>query len=177
MRPPMKPSDIYGPCDSDAECVDGLTCNTEARTGFPGGQCNRTCTSDDDCVLRPSDGSAPVDGWCRPAVGDAPRTCSRVCANGIDCERTGYTCRQFNPGMLNQVSACVAVCTADSCVNGTACNADTGLCRMAGSTPTGRGPSTASAMGAAAPAFVATGAGAVRADARPAGGVARFSGG
>lgn len=139
MRPPMKPSDIYGPCDSDAECVDGLTCNTEASTGLPGGQCNRTCTSDDDCVLRPSDGSAPVDGWCRPAVGDAPRTCARVCANGIDCERTGYTCRQFNPGALNQVSACVPVCTADSCVNGTACNADTGLCRRPGSTPTGRG--------------------------------------
>jgi hypothetical protein len=138
-RPPMAPSDIYGPCNADAECVDGLTCNTEAMTGFPGGQCNRTCTSDDDCVLRPSDGSAPVDGWCRPSVNGSPRVCARVCANGIDCEREGYTCRQFNPGALNQVSACVAVCTEASCVNGTTCNNDTGLCRSAGSTPSGRG--------------------------------------
>jgi hypothetical protein len=139
VEPPKEPSDIYGECDDDSECGEGLTCNTEAMTGFPGGQCNRTCTSDDECVLRPSDGSAPVDGWCRPAVGTAPRTCARVCTNGIDCERDGYTCRVFNANQLNQVRACVPVCTAASCVNGTTCNGDTGLCRPAGSMPVGRG--------------------------------------
>ncbi len=135
---PAQMSIIYGPCRADTECAEGLTCRTEAATGFPGGECNRTCTSDEDCVLIPTDGSTPVDGWCAPAVGSAPRMCQRVCANGIDCERPGYTCRTYNSGQLNQVSACIPVCTDESCVDGTVCDHDSGRCRAMGSTPVGR---------------------------------------
>lgn len=135
---PMKPSQIYGPCNADSQCEDGLTCRTEAASGAPGGECNVACTSDEDCVLRPSDGSAAIDGWCQPTSDGSPRRCLRVCANGIDCERAGYTCRVFNSGQLNQVRACISVCTDDTCTHNTVCDHQSGRCIARGTTPTGR---------------------------------------
>lgn len=137
-KPPPQMSLIYGPCRSNDECAVGLTCRTESASGFSGGECNRECTSDKDCLLVPADGSPAIDGWCPPAVGTAPRMCMRVCANGIDCERDGYTCRVYNSGMLNETQACIPVCTDASCVNGTTCDHESGKCRPSGSTPTGR---------------------------------------
>lgn len=137
-KPPAQSSLIYGPCRATAECAEGLTCRTEAETGSPGGECNRTCASDKDCVLIPGDGSPPIDGYCPAAVGSAPRICQRVCANGIDCERDGYTCRVYNAGMLNQIRACIPVCTDESCVNNTVCDHDSGRCTPRGAMLTGR---------------------------------------
>lgn len=154
-RPPLKtPSQLYGPCNADAECVEGFTCRTEADTGAPGGECNHECRTDDDCVLFPADGSNPVDGYCAAAAGSAPRRCLRVCLNGIDCERDGYTCRVFNANQVNEVQACVAICTDDSCVNGTVCDSESGRCRTPGFRPVGRtvGQTCAPAMRGTEPA-------------------------
>lgn len=137
-KPPPQSSLIYGPCRSDNECAVGLSCSTESASGIPGGECNRVCASDEDCVLIPKDGTAAVDGYCPPAVGTAPRRCQRVCANGIDCERPGFTCRTYNSGMLTETRACIAVCTDETCVNGTVCDHESGRCRLASAMPTGR---------------------------------------
>ena len=136
--PPPQMSQIFGPCRADTECAVGLSCRTETATGYPGGECNTVCTSDEDCVLIPEDGSPPIDGWCPPAVGTAPRYCQRVWASGIACERAGYTCRTYNAGTLTETKACIPVCTDESCVNGTVCDHDSGRCRAMGTTPTGR---------------------------------------
>ena len=138
-KPPPQSSLIYGPCRADAECAEGLTCRTEAASGISGGECNRTCTGDKDCVLILPDGAGAVDGWCPPAVGSAPRTCVRVCANGVDCERPeAFTCRVYNAGTLTEVRACIHVCSETSCINGNVCDHESGRCRPMGTPPTGR---------------------------------------
>ena len=137
-RPMRNPQPIYGACDSAAECRDGLLCRRAADTGLPGGQCNRECSRDDECVLFPS-GGKPIDGSCLPADRSGQRFCARVCANGIDCERDGYTCIGINAGTINAVNVCTPVCTAASCIDGTVCNFETGRCRPADAPPlTGR---------------------------------------
>ena len=136
-RPPRVGQPIYSPCVSNAECEDGLMCRTEAETGIPGGQCNRECTRDDDCVLG---GVAPADGYCTPATTANPRRlCQRVCVNGIDCERPGFTCLLVSS--LTMLRVCIPVCTADSCVDGTTCNPASNRCEST--------PSTGAAFGAA----------------------------
>lgn len=136
-RPPREPSELYGPCAADNECQQGLTCLTEAATGLPGGMCNRTCTSADDCVLFVQ-GAPPVDGVCQPANMQGQRYCARICANGVDCERDGYSCQVQNAGRLNEVRTCIGVCTDASCVNGTTCDRESGRCIPTGTTPPGR---------------------------------------
>ncbi len=138
-RPPRNPQPLYGPCDSDSECRDEMTCRRAADTGYPGGQCNRECTRDDDCVLFSSGGAKPVDGFCQAADAAGHRYCGRVCANGIDCERDGYTCFGINQGTIRAVNICIPVCTETSCIDGTVCNHETGRCRPADAPPlTGR---------------------------------------
>lgn len=132
-RPMREPQPIYGPCASNAECEEGLTCRTEAESGIPGGQCNRECTRDDDCVLG---GVAPADGYCAPATAANPRRlCQRVCVNGIDCERPGFTCQLIS--QLTMLRVCIPVCTAESCVDGNACNPATNRCQAPGTMVTG----------------------------------------
>lgn len=123
---------IYGECRNNADCDEGLTCSTEAEQGFPGGQCNRSCTRDDDCVLYPRNGSPPVDGYCAPADMMGRRTCRRVCVNGADCEREGYTCTTLNARTINEVKVCIPICSEATCRDCTTCNPDTGLCRPPG---------------------------------------------
>ena len=137
-RPMQPPQPIYGSCTSNAGCEEGLTCRTEAESGIPGGQCNRECTRDDDCVLG---GQAPADGYCTPATTANPRRlCQRVCVNGIDCERPGFTCQLVS--QLTMLRVCIPVCTAESCVNGTTCNTASNRCEPASM------PSTGAAFGA-----------------------------
>ena len=114
-RPMRSPQAIFGACDSAAECRDGMICRRAADTGLPGGQCNRECTRDDECVLFLS-GGKPIDGFCQAADREGHRYCARVCANGIDCERDGYTCQGINAGTINAVNICIPVCTATSCI-------------------------------------------------------------
>lgn len=135
-RPMREPQPIYGPCRSDTECQEGLSCRTEAETGIPGGQCNRECSRDDDCVL--PDPLAPADGYCTPATAANPRRlCQRVCVNGIDCERPGFTCALINQQLMLRV--CIPVCTPESCIDGNACNPATNRCQRPGTTPVGAG--------------------------------------
>nr|MBK7065824.1 hypothetical protein [Deltaproteobacteria bacterium] len=137
-RPMRSPQAIFGACDSAAECRDGMTCRRAADTGLPGGQCNRECTRDDECVLFLS-GGKPIDGFCQAADREGHRYCARVCANGIDCERDGYTCQGINAGTINAVNICIPVCTATSCIDGTVCDHESGRCRPADApAPTGR---------------------------------------
>jgi hypothetical protein len=132
-----EPQGIYGECVADAECGEGLRCFTERETGLPGGYCNRECTSPDDCV-REEPGVPPIDGFCQAADANGRRYCARVCANGQDCERNGYTCIQQNANTLNAVRVCIAVCTPTSCTDGTTCDGNSGRCRATGATLTGR---------------------------------------
>jgi len=136
-RTPLPPQPLYGSCLNDAECAEGLTCLTESATGLPGGVCNRTCTSADDCVLF-QQGSPPVDGFCQAANAMGQRFCARICANGVDCEREGYSCQVQNAGRLNEVRTCIGVCTERSCEHGTVCDHESGRCIARGTTPPGR---------------------------------------
>lgn len=137
-RAPRSPQPIYGPCDSDTECREGLSCRRAADTGFPGGQCNRECTRDDDCVLLSAGGAKPIDGYCQAADREGHRYCGRVCPNGIDCERDGYSCLGVGTG-TRAANICVPICTDTSCIDGTVCNHETGRCRPADAPPlTGR---------------------------------------
>lgn len=138
-RPMRNPQPIYGPCDSDAECREGYSCQRAADTGYSGGQCNRECTRDDDCVRVSTTGAKPIDGFCLAADTSGRRYCARVCANGIDCGRDGWSCTTLNSGALNQVNVCVSICTPTSCIDGTVCEPESGRCRPASSpAPTGR---------------------------------------
>ncbi len=134
---PRAPSPIYGPCTADTECQSGLTCLTAAASGLPGGQCNHPCTSDNDCVLAvPGPGSIPVDGFCQlPDPTTNVRLCARICANGIDCERDGYTCLAINPGALNEADICIGVCSDTTCPTGSTCDHQSGRCQATGSPP------------------------------------------
>ncbi len=125
---------IYGACRSNLDCVEGLSCSTEADQGMPGGQCNHACTRDDDCVLFPP-GGAPVDGYCAPADRMGRRICMRICVNGLDCERDGYSCTILNARTLNEVKVCVPVCTDATCSDCTTCNRDIALCRSTTAAP------------------------------------------
>jgi hypothetical protein len=67
-----------------SRCSHDSTCGTEpyvCRTnGYPGGYCEKPCTTDGDC---------PADSWCVPQLG-----CRRSCENNSSACRTaeGYTC-------------------------------------------------------------------------------------
>ncbi len=136
--PPRTPQAIYGACRNDAECADGNTCLTATNTGMPSGQCNRECTTDDDCVLMT--GGQAVDGYCQPANAGGHRYCARVCVNGIDCERDGYSCLGINAGTIHAVNICIPICTDATCTEGTICDHETNRCRVPGDggTPPGR---------------------------------------
>ncbi len=137
-RPPRTAQPLYSACAATSECETGLTCLTEAESGLPGGVCNRTCTTADDCVLF-LPGTPPIDGVCLAANAQGQRYCARICANGVDCEREGYSCLTQNPGRLNEVRICIGVCTDRSCENGTTCDRHSGRCIPAGTMPPGRG--------------------------------------
>lgn len=132
-------SAIYGACRSNSECQEGLTCRTEAAEGNPGGECSRECTRDDECVLPAMEGRGAVDGYCRLDRRTMRRSCFRVCVNGSDCERDGYTCvSETIPGQIVATQYCIPVCTDESCVNGTVCDHESGRCRPRDAMITGR---------------------------------------
>lgn len=137
-RAPRSPQPIYGPCDSAAECRDGLICRRSVESGLPGGQCNVECTRDDQCVRYLSSGD-PIDGYCQQPDPAGHRYCARVCVNGIDCGRDGYSCLTVNGGTISSVMICTPVCTDDSCIDGTVCDHETGRCHApTDPTPVGR---------------------------------------
>lgn len=131
VRPMRDPQAIYGLCDSDAECRDGYTCQRSADTGYPGGQCNRECTRNDECARVSTTGGTTIDGYCLPPNTTGQRYCARVCANGIDCGREGWSCTTLNSGTFNQVNVCIPICTDSSCIDGTVCDHSSGRCRAA----------------------------------------------
>lgn len=105
---------VLGGCTTDADCGAGGMCDTEAETGFPGGQCVIACTGSGDC---PS-GSTCLD-W-----GDGSMRCLATCDAAADCG-AGYSCFDF--GL--PVGVCWPDCTADAQCTGTgACNEYLGWC-------------------------------------------------
>lgn len=127
-RDDRSPRGLYGPCNSDDECREGFSCLTAAATGLPGGQCNLECTRNDDCVIMPA-GGKPIDGYCLAPNAEGHRRCARICLNGADCARDGYTCRAIPNTGLTPVQVCIGVCTDDSCIDGTTCDHASGRCR------------------------------------------------
>lgn len=69
------------PCQTNADCSSG-TCLTQAGSGWAGGYCTKTCTSDTDC----SAGSRCV------ASSSGPSMCLRTCSSSGDCRGAGYAC-------------------------------------------------------------------------------------
>lgn len=118
-------SALLGRCRDNSDCDFG-TCEQEAATGWSGGMCTKTCTSDGDC----NDGLPDGQGArCMPAGNR--RICMRACLNGYDCGRPGFTCALVNPAApaaMNPPRFCRQSCTETSCVYGTRCNLWTGAC-------------------------------------------------
>src|SRR5207247_1250298 len=88
------------------DCAEGLSCLID---GQPGGLCTQTDCKTDTC---------PEGTACMILDKAGARACLKKCDESATC-REGWAC------------ADVAVCTprcADACVDGTTCDADTGLC-------------------------------------------------
>lgn len=73
-------SAIGGPCDKDADCEAGATCDKDD----PGGQCTKKCAVTADC------GPGNV---CRPDE----KECFQGCHGQADCKRAGYVCMGTAP--------------------------------------------------------------------------------
>jgi hypothetical protein len=90
---------------------------------------------DSECFRPSIDGRRALDGYCGMDAQLRMRRCYRICQNGMDCEREGYTCLTLNRGTFQEVSLCIGVCTDATCTDGTVCDHDTGRCRPMGSPP------------------------------------------
>ena len=78
-------SAIGGPCGSDGECEQGLSCDK----ADPGGQCQKACASNADC------GAGAVCG--------GEKKCYHACKSADDC-RKGYTCMGKAPDTFCDVA-------------------------------------------------------------------------
>jgi hypothetical protein len=123
-------SELYGPCEIDAQCPgEGAVCRRPS-DGFPGGYCTVPC---DDRT--PCGGFGTQNNHCVQLVGEDRAYCQLNCLNGIDCRDEAYTCLadQLPTGGL-----CIPVCSSDAqCGGGTVCDPFTARCVAPGSVSTG----------------------------------------
>ncbi len=124
-------SELYGPCEIDAQCPgEGAVCRGPLE-GFPLGSCTVPCTDRTPCA-----GLGTANNQC--IGGPAGSFCEPGCLNSRDC-RAGYACVQdVNPAG----GFCTALCTNDmQCGAGVVCDEYTTECVAPG------GESTAATVG------------------------------
>lgn len=123
------PSGIFGSCTSDSDCPgEGAICRTAAEDGFPGGYCTIECSDRTPCAEERGGGGILYHNCVSRAGDPADRfTCDRVCRNGVDCGRSGYTC--LAGAVANGDGICIPVCESDDqCGAGAFCNVYSGSC-------------------------------------------------
>ncbi len=129
--PVFTPSELFGPCELDAQCPgEGAHCR-RALDGFPGGSCTVACTDRTPCAGLGTANNQCVD------LGDGA-TCEVGCLNSRDC-RAGYACM---PDVNPAGGVCIPLCSDDAqCGGGAVCDVYSGRCVAPG------GESTAGLVG------------------------------
>ncbi len=79
------------PCGCHDDCMEGTLCQSEERTGLPGGICSRPCDTTSDC---PDEGT--------------------ICLGGVYCARSCFAESDCGPGRICWSNACYPFCTSDA---------------------------------------------------------------
>lgn len=100
-------SEAFG-CEGPSDCSAGMTCATEAESGWPGGVCRQVCGAD-------VEGTCPAGYQC---FGWSPDdACSGTCETSDDCESG-----ECKAGQCCVVAGCFRICSRDEeCGRGEAC--------------------------------------------------------
>lgn len=116
----VEPSELFGPCETDAECPgEGAVCRP-ATEGYPGGYCTVPCQDRTPCDV------FGVYHHCVTREGEDQSYCEQRCLNGLDCGRDAYTCAGELPP---SGGVCIGVCSSDEdCGGGTVCDPYTAVC-------------------------------------------------
>ncbi|MFO0746121.1 MAG: hypothetical protein U1F43_10665 [Myxococcota bacterium] len=106
---------VGAPCAAAADCNSGTCLN-----GFPGGYCTSSCGNQFETCEPGSDCYATTDG---------ASSCYKLCQSGDDC-RSGYRCQVVASSSETDKARgyCLPRCEADSCADGTHCDAASGAC-------------------------------------------------
>ena len=121
-------SELYGPCELDAQCPgEGAICR-RALDGYPLGYCTVPCTDRTPCG-----GLGSANQQCVQVAGEDTSYCQVNCLNSRDC-RDGYACiADVNPAG----GFCTPLCTSDpQCGGGAICDEYAGDCVAPGSEST-----------------------------------------
>lgn len=122
---PFDPDDLGSACVDDSECRGGR-CMTEIEKGWPAGTCTYPGCSltgaTTPAATCPAGSVCTDDGGGDPDLG----VCARACTVGASTCRPGYECVALVPG--ETAGVCRPRCTEETCVAGTTCNDETGLC-------------------------------------------------
>lgn len=113
-------SELFGPCESDAQCPgEGAICR-RAEDGYPGGYCTVPCADRTPCD------AFGVYHHCATRQGETQSYCEQRCLNGVDCGRPAYTCVGELPPSGGY---CIGVCSSDEdCGGGSVCDPYTAVC-------------------------------------------------
>jgi hypothetical protein len=122
---PFDPSELGMMCTGRRFGCQGGACLTEEDDGWPGGMCIFPGCSPTGAT--PSE-PCPEGSVCLDARGGNPDVgvCVPSCTVGDTTCRSGYVCVAVSDGSTD--GGCRPACTADSCPDGSTCNAETGLC-------------------------------------------------
>ncbi len=126
----LGPSELYGPCEIDAQCPGaGAVCRGPS-DGYPMGYCTVPC---DDRT--PCEGLGTQNNHCAQRAGEAQSYCELNCLNGRDCRDDSYSCVA---DALPSGGICIPICSSDAqCGGGAVCDPHTSRCVAPGGVATG----------------------------------------
>ena len=119
------------PCGCTADCVSGATCQSEAGSGSPGGNCTRVCIFGGPTVC--SAGAVCQDF----GISTGQSLCAARCATNADCPPHRY---------CDSDGACLAFCFGDSDCDSNHCDTYQNICTATAQTSTGDGVSARCAI-------------------------------
>lgn len=122
---PFDVTELGEPCAGDFRQCRGGLCLTGDASGWPAGMCvfpGCRLTGTGPSATCPAGSVCTDDGAGDPELGVCVDACT---VGGTDC-RPGYACVALTDGGTD--GACRPACDASSCVGGTTCNTETGLC-------------------------------------------------